>query len=469
MTDFKLLIDGDLVDGDHIMDDVNPATGRTFTQVARASEEQANQAVAAAKRAFDNWAATPLAERQNRVNELADKIAASVDELAQLITTEQGKPLAESSAEVAWSEGYLRYYATLEPSHSIIQDDDDFRVEVKREPLGVVAGIVPWNFPLLIACWKLGPALVAGNTIVIKSSPTTPATSLALGALCQDVFPPGVVNVITDDNDLGPLLTAHPDIAKVSFTGSAATGKKVAANGSATLKRLTLELGGNDAAVVLDDVDVDSVAAGIYQCAFMNSGQVCLAIKRAYIHEAIYDEMCAALAMIAESAIVGDGMREDTTHGPMQNEAQYNKVLELLDSAKEDGKIVSGGDAMEGDGYFIRPTIVRDVSDGQRIVDEEQFGPVLPLVRFSDIDDVLAKVNASDYGLGGSVWSANPERAAEIASRVESGTVWVNQHLNIGPNVPMAGHKQSGIGVEQSQEGLDEYTKIKVIHTSKAA
>ena len=467
MADYKLLIGGELIDGDLQMEVVNPATGEAFTTVARASAAQADQAIAAAKAAQPGWAAAPYAERQAKLVALADAVVANGAELARLLTQEQGKPLPEAQGEVAWTEGFLRHYATLELPDRVIQDDAAGYIAVKHKPLGVVVGIIAWNFPLLVACWKIGPAVLAGNAIVLKPAPTTPATALALGALCKEIFPAGVVNIITDANDLGPHLTTHPDVAKIGFTGSTATGKRIAASSADGLKRVTLELGGNDPAIVLEDVDVRETAKAIFGNAFLNCGQVCLAVKRAYIHADIYDAMCEELAALAQAAIVGDGLEQGTQIGPIQNAMQFEKVKRFLDAARSDGKIVAGGQAMERAGYFIAPTIVRDVTDGMTIVDEEQFGPILPLIKFDDVEDVIARANASDYGLGGSVWSADVARATDIAARIESGQVWVNQHIAIGPHIPMAGFKNSGLGVEQAEEGLAEYTQLQVINIKR--
>ncbi len=467
MSDYKMLIGGRLVDGDHAMDVVNPATEEVFATVARASERQADEAIEAAASAFPGWAETPMAERQAKVSALADAIVANVDRLARALTQEQGKPLAEAQGEIAWAEGYLRHYATLKIAERTIQDDANGLIQVRRKPLGVVAGIIAWNFPLLVACWKIGPAVIAGNTIVLKPAPTTPVTALILGELCRDIFPAGVVNIITDANDLGGYLTADPRIAKVGFTGSTATGKKIMASAADGLKRLTLELGGNDPGIVLDDVDVRATAQGIFNAAFLNCGQVCLAIKRAYVHDSIYDAMCDELARLAEAAVVDDGLAQGAQIGPIQNKAQYEKVKAFLESARRDGTIVAGGEVIDRAGYFLRPTIVRDVTDGDQIVDEEQFGPILPVIRFSDVDDVVARANASPYGLGASVWSRDVERALTVASQIESGSVWVNQHVAIGPHIPMAGVKSSGLGVEQSEEGLAEYTQLSVINVAR--
>ena len=465
--DYRILIGGSLVDAPTTLDVINPATGETFATVPHAGVAEADAAIAAARAAQPAWGALSFAERQEAIVAMADTIAAHADELARLLTLEQGKPLAEAQGEVAWTEGFLRHYATMELSDRIIQDDAAGYIAVKHQPLGVVVGIIAWNFPLLVACWKIGPAVLAGNAIVLKPAPTTPVTALRLGELIKDIFPAGIVNIITDANDLGPHLTAHPDVAKVGFTGSTATGKRIAANSADTLKRITLELGGNDAAIVLDDVDVRETAAAIFGNAFLNCGQVCLAVKRAYVHADIYDAMCTELARLAGEAIVGDGLEQGTTIGPIQNRMQFEKVKGFLSAAEAEGTIIAGGKAMERAGYFIEPTIVRDVSDGAKIVDEEQFGPILPVIRFDDIDDVISRANASDYGLGGSVWSKDVARAAEVAARIQAGQVWVNQHLAIGPHIPMAGFKQSGLGVEQSAEGLTEYTQIQVINIKR--
>ena len=467
MSGYRMLIGGALVEGAASLDVINPATGAPFASVPRATKADADAAIAAAKAAVPGWSAVPFAERQAKLVALADAVAANGEELARLITQEQGKPLPEAMGEVAWTEGYLRHYATLELPDRVIQDDDSGYIAVQHRPLGVIVGIIAWNFPLLVACWKIGPAVLAGNAIVLKPAPTTPVTALRLGELCRDIFPAGVVNIITDANDLGPYLTAHPDVAKVGFTGSTATGKAIAASGADTLKRVTLELGGNDPAIVLEDVDVRETAKAIFGNAFLNCGQVCLAVKRAYVHADIYDAMCAELARLAEEAIVGDGLEQGTTIGPIQNKAQFEKVKAFLETARRDGTIIAGGEVLERDGYFLRPTVVRDVSDGDTIVDEEQFGPILPVIPFDDVEDVIARANRSDYGLGGSVWSKDVARAAAIAGRIESGQVWVNQHVAIGPHIPMAGFKASGLGVEQSVEGLAEYAQIQVINVAR--
>ncbi len=467
MTGYKLLIGGALVDGDMTMDVLNPATEAVLATCPRASEAQLDAAVAAAKAAFPAWAATPITERRALLLKLADGLQARAPEFARLLTQEQGKPLPEATAEIAYTEAFIRHLATLELEEKLIEDGDSRRVQMKRKPLGVVGAIIPWNFPVLIVAFKLPLALLAGNTIVVKPAPTTPLTTLLLGELCAEIFPAGVVNIVTDQNDLGARLTSHPDVAKVSFTGSTETGKKVMASAAASIKRITLELGGNDAAIVLPDADPAKAAPGIFGGAFLNAGQVCLAIKRVYVHDDIYDEMCAALAKLAEAAVVDDGLLQGAQIGPLQNKAQYEKVKTFIDDARANGNIIAGGTVDDRPGYFIRPTIVRDISDGTMLVDEEQFGPVLPVIRFSDAEDALARANASPWGLGGSVWSGDRDTAYDLAERMEAGTVWINKHLDFGPNIPFGGAKQSGIGVEFAEEGLAEFTQIRVINEAK--
>jgi acyl-CoA reductase-like NAD-dependent aldehyde dehydrogenase len=468
MESFNLLIDGQLVAGDATMPVINPATEETIAECPRASLNQLNQAVAAAKAAFPAWAATPIGERRKAIAQMADKIEQNTDELARLLTREQGKPLADATGEVQGMAAFFRYFATLDLPVRIIEDSAGRKVEAHRRPLGVIGAIVPWNYPLLILAFKLPPALLAGNTLVVKPAPTTPLSSLLFASLIADVLPKGVINFITDANDLGDALTHHPDVRKISFTGSTATGRKVMASAAETLKRITLELGGNDAAVVLDDAVPATVAKGIFSGAFQNSGQVCLAIKRLYVHESIYDSLCDELAQLADAAIVDDGSKQGTQLGPLQNRMQYEKVKGFLDDARKHGTIIAGGDVVDRPGFFIRPTIVRDITEGSRLVDEEQFGPVLPVLKYADTDEAIRRANATSYGLGASVWSSNADRAHDVATRLEAGTVWINTHLDMAPHIPFGGSKHSGIGVEFGEEGLAEFTQLQVINTARS-
>ena len=464
---YKLLIGGNLVDGDSTMDVINPATEAVFTQAPRASEAQLNDAVAAAKAAFPAWAATPIDERRKVITAIADAVEANYEDFARLLTQEQGKPLQDATGEVLGTVAFMRYFAGLDMPVKVLDDSEGRRVEAHRKPLGVIGAIVPWNFPMILMAFKLPPALLAGNTVVLKPAPTTPLTTLKLAGLMKDIVPAGVVNVITDSNDLGAPLTAHPDIRKVSFTGSTSTGAKVMAGAANLLKRITLELGGNDAGIVLDDVNPKETAPQLFQSAFQNSGQVCIAMKRLYVHESIYDEMCAELAKLAEDAIIGDGLEQGTQLGPLQNKMQYDKVKDLIEDARKDGQIIAGGTTPDQKGYFIRPTIVRDISDGTRLVDEEQFGPVLPVIKYSDPEDAVARANASPYGLGGSVWSKDTDRAYALADKMDAGTIWVNKHAELDPMIPFGGSKMSGVGTELGADGLEEFTQLKIINMAR--
>ncbi len=467
MSDFKLWIDGNAVDGASEMDVINPATEEVFATIAKSDKAQVDAAIDSAKAAQLLWAKTSISERQAALSKIADGLNENADDIARTLTQEQGKPSTEAAAEVMYTEAFIRHFATMDLPMEVLQDDESKRVELHRKPLGVVACIIPWNFPLLIIAFKAPLAILAGNAVVIKASPTTPISTAKFAEICASVLPAGVVNTVNDENELGDYLTSHPNIAKVSFTGSSATGKKVMASASNTLKRLTLELGGNDPGIVLPDVNVKETAAKLYGAAFMNCGQVCLALKRTYVHESIYDEMCDELATLANAAVVGDGSNQGTEIGPLNNKMQYEKVKGFLENAKTAGTVIAGGDVPDTKGYFINPTIVRDVKDGDEIVDEEQFGPIMPVIKYADNDDIVGSANGLEFGLGASVWSDDLDRAKEIAMQVESGTVWINTHLDFGPNVPFGGAKQSGIGVEFAQEGLHEFTQVQVINQAK--
>jgi acyl-CoA reductase-like NAD-dependent aldehyde dehydrogenase len=467
MSEYKLLIGGKLVDGDATLEVVNPATEAVLATCARASKAQLDQAVAAAKAAFPAWSATPIEARRQLLLAIADVIQANLADLARLLTQEQGKPLADATGEILGAAAFFRYFASLDVPAKVVQDDAAGRVEVRRRPLGVVAAIVPWNFPMILMAFKAPAALLAGNTVILKPAPTTPLTALKFGELIAGIVPPGVVNVIVDANDLGAELTRHPDVRKVSFTGSTETGKKVMASAADALKRVSLELGGNDALIVLDDVDPKEAAPRVYAAAMQNAGQVCIAAKRIYVHESIYDAMCDELARLAKDAVVGDGLEQGVQMGPLQNKQQFEKVLSFIESAKTDGTIIAGGGRKGDKGYFIEPTVVRDITDGARLVDEEQFGPVMPVIKYSDPADAVARANASIYGLGGSIWAKDADKAWSFAERMESGTVWVNKHADLQPHLPFGGAKFSGVGSELGEEGLKEFTQVQVLNMAR--
>lgn len=465
--DYPMLIDGKLVDGSRRLDVVDPSTGEVFAQCACASAEDIDAAVVAAAAAFSKWSGTSIETRQALMLKMAEAIEANIDTLARTLTSEQGKPLADAMAEVGGAAYFLRYFAQTSLPVQVLEDSEQRRVELHRAPLGVVAAIVPWNFPVLTAVNKLGAALLTGNTVVLKPAATTPLATLYIGGLFRDIVPAGVLNIVIDNNDLGHVLTNHPKVRKISFTGSTETGMKVMTSGAQTLKRLTLELGGNDSGIVLDDCDPDTVSQMLFNSAFMNNGQVCVALKRLYVHSTQYDAVCDNLAKIANETIVGPGLQQGTQLGPVQNSVQYEKLRALIEEARVDGTIIAGGDTPEGPGYFINPTIVRDIPDDARLVTDEQFGPVLPVLRYEDIDDVIARANDTNYGLGNSIWSSSPERAAAVAARLDSGSVWINKHGDIGPDTPFAGAKMSGVGVEMAEHGLSEFTQVKVINYDK--
>ncbi|MET1026764.1 MAG: aldehyde dehydrogenase family protein [Dongiaceae bacterium] len=467
MSEFKLLIDGKLVSGAATLNVINPATEEVRAAAPRADRAQLDQAVAAAKAAFPAWSAMPIRQRGALLAKLADEMEAQQNDFARLLTEEQGKPLAHATGEVIGTIAMMRYFAAVDMPLKVLKDDATQKIVQHHTPLGVVAAITPWNYPMILLIIKVAPALITGNTVVAKPAPTTPLTTLKFGELCARILPAGVVNIIVDQNDLGSALTGHPDVAKVSFTGSTVTGKKVMESVAGTLKRLTLELGGNDAAIVLDDVDPKEVAPKLFAGATTNSGQVCLAIKRLYVHDSQYDEMCEELGRLAREAVVDDGMKQGTQMGPLQNKAQFEKVKGFLADAKKSGKIVAGGDVIDRKGYFVQPTIVRDIGDDARLVREEQFGPVLPVLRYSNIDDAIARANDTDYGLGGTVWGKDLDRAFAVAGKIDSGVVWVNKHLDMQPDVPFTGAKQSGLGAELGQEGLAEFTQAKIINMAK--
>jgi len=466
--DFVMTIDGTGVAGEAMIDVINPANGEPFAAAPDCSEAQLDLAVAAAKRAFKTWRQTPIAERQAMVAKAGDVLIAHADEMSRLFTREQGRPVELAKQEIMGAGMWMKAVAGMTPPVHVSEDSEAQLIETHYVPLGVICAIAPWNFPVNLAMWKVAPALVAGNTMVLKPSPFTPLCTLKIGQLFADIFPAGVFNVISGGDALGPLMTSHPGFAKISFTGSTATGKRVMESAARDLKRVTLELGGNDAAIVLPDVDLDAVAQNIFLGAFLNTAQICVATKRLYVHEDVYDGLRDRLAAIAAATKVGDGAEQGTVLGPIQNKRQYDRVTALLDDAKANQlTLIQGADIPDGGGYFVPVTIVDNPPEDSRVVQEEAFGPILPMLKFSDIDDVIERANASEYGLGGQVWSADTDKALDIARRLETGTVWVNQILNLRPDTPFGGHKQSGFGVENGMEGLLEYMVPQAVYLAR--
>lgn len=471
-TAYKNLIDGEMVDTAEMLDVVNPANEDVIGRVPSCGEAELNRAVAAARRAFKTWGKTPIDERRKVVQAISATIKDNHDELFRLLTAEQGKPHAQAQQEIGGAAAMSAAQSTLTLEDEINEDSDTRLSRTRRVPVGVVGGIVPWNFPVMMAVQKIVPALISGCTIVLKPSPFTPLTTLRLAELIKDVVPAGVVNIITGEDSLGPLITGHADIDKITFTGSTATGKKIMEGASKDLKRITLELGGNDASIVLPDADVEKVAEQLFWSSFTNAGQVCIAAKRIYIHEDIYDEMSAAIAAYARHVKVGDGAQQGTAVGPVQNKKQYERVLELIQDAKDNGyKFLVGGEQGDpsGSGYYVPITILDNPPEDARIVAEEQFGPVMPLMKFSTVDEAISRANASEYGLAGAVWTADTDKGVEVAEQMETGTVWVNEFMHLSPFAPFGGHKQSGFGAEYGKEGLLEFTYPQVITVKREA
>jgi len=469
MSDFVMTIGGENAPTEGTFGVRNPATGQVFAEAPECTRQQLDAAFDAAAKAARDWKSDE-ALRRDLLLRAADVLMGSSDALAPTLTAEQGKPLADAGVEVFAASAWTRYFANLEVPPQVIQDDEKAHVELVRRPLGVVAAITPWNFPLTLAFWKIAPALLAGNTLVLKPSPYTPLTTLKVGELLRDVFPPGVVNIVSGGDELGEWMTSHPVPRKISFTGSVETGKKVALSAAPDLKRVTRELGGNDPAIVLDDADPVAVGAAIFAGAFSNNGQVCSAIKRVYVPESLYDDVVESLATHARSVKVGEGTEEGVKLGPINNEPQYERVKELVaDAVSHGATAVTGGKAMDRAGYFFEPTILGGISDGTRIVDEEQFGPALPVVPYRDLNDAIDRANATHFGLSGSVWGTDADRAAAVAAQLECGTAWINTHLALAPQQPFGGFKWSGVGVENGPWGLAEFCELQVVHRSKAA
>ncbi|WBO20739.1 aldehyde dehydrogenase family protein [Sphingomonas abietis] len=463
---YALTINGRMVETNKSFDVLNPATNAVFAKAPEGTAEHMEAAIAAAKAAFPKWAALSWDERGALVEAYADALEAHKEELITLLTMEQGKPRhSMAKGEVEAAIFWVREVAKRRLPIEMLEDTADHVVEVHHTPLGVVGAITPWNFPVLLGLWKVAPCLVTGNTMVMKPSPYTPLCTLRFGEIAQTVFPAGVFSVVSGGNDLGQQLTEHADIAKISFTGSTATGKRVMASGAGTLKRVTLELGGNDAAIVLADADWEPLIPTLFWAAFGNSGQWCIASKRLYVHRDIHAAFVEAFVAFGRQQTVGDGMDPNTDLGPIQNRMQYDKLKDLFADTKAQGyKVPLGGTIDESlAGNFVPVTIVDNPPEDSRIVQEEPFGPILPIIAFDTVDEVVEKANATIYGLAGSVWGRDREAAIAVAKRLETGTVWVNEIHIHGIDIPFGGHKQSGMGVENGHEGLAEFTNTKTL------
>ncbi|KAI0198006.1 aldehyde dehydrogenase [Astrocystis sublimbata] len=445
---------------------VNPSTGANNPAVPLSTAEDVDRAVQAGQKAAKSWAAVPWEERANAFRKFADAIEASSEDFAKLIMIEQGKPPMWARHEIAQGVQWIRDFCKMSCPGDVIEDTEERKIVTRYLPLGVVVGIIPWNFSIQSAFVKLPPAILTGNAFIWKPSPHTPYCSLKLAELGTQFFPAGILQALSGDDSLGPLLTEHPGVDMVSFTGSTHVGKKVMETCSKTLKRFTLELGGNDAAIVCADVDPVEVASKIGLYAFCNSGQICIAIKRLYVHESVYDTVLATLVGFAQSLKLGH--EEDAFMGPVSNQPQYERVKELLADVKNTKLTVAAGstEPLTGrKGYFLAPTIIDNPPEDSRIVVEEQFGPVLPVMKWSEEADVIQRANATDSALGASVWSRDAAQADRIAQQLEAGNIWINTHAEMQPNTPFSGYKQSGMGVEMGVEGLKSYCKLQSVQT----
>lgn len=465
----KMTIGGKQVASGSYFDVVNPATDEVYAQAPECTKDQLDQAMTTASNAQLEWRKDEDF-RCAKLQELSAAVMDAAPELAEILAYENGKTLDLGGIEAMSGAAWLDYYANLERPREVIRDDDGAHSEILRRPLGVVAGITPWNVPVAMAFFKVAPALRAGNTMVLKPSPFTPMATLRIGEIASEILPPGVLNVVTGGDDLGAWMTSHPVPRKISFTGSVETGKHVYRSAASDLKRVTLELGGNDAAIVLDDADPSEIAEALFWGAFWNNGQGCILIKRLYAPRALYEDVVASISEIAKRVVVGDPLLEDTQLGALANRPQFERIRGLVEASLESGaKATAGGKPLDRPGVFFPPTILAGATDGMRIVDEEQFGPVLPVIPYDDVNDVISRVNAGTYGLGGSVWSSDIDRATALASQLDVGTAWVNSHAVLSTSAPFGGVKWSGIGVEHGPWGLNDFTSIQVVHCNRGA
>ncbi|KAJ7336720.1 aldehyde dehydrogenase-like protein [Mycena albidolilacea] len=455
------IINGQFVPTPTTRHSIDPATGEPLYKVPVARREDLDAAVKHAREAFRTWSRTSFDERAKHVLKWADAIETNREELEKLQTMEQGKPLGLAKMEFSMTIQWLRTFATMELKDEILEDNDERTIYQTYVPIGVCGGIVPWNWPVLLGLGKVGPALLTGNTFIMKPSPYTPYCDLKLGELGMSIFPPGVFQVLSGDDSLGPWMTEHPNIDMITFTGSIATGKRVAASCAKTLKRYVLELGGNDAAIVCEDVDIPKCLPKITMMAFLNSGQICMLAKRIYVHEKIYDQFRDAMVEFVKTSIkTGGGFEPDVVVGPIQNSKQFGLVKDLYAEIDKCGwKVALGGKVRDGSkGYYIEPAIIDNPPDDSRIVVEEPFGPIVPILKWSDENDVIERANGLTTALGASVWCKDLDRAQKMARQLSAGSVWVNSHFDVAPNVPFGGHKESGIGVEWGIEGFKKFT-----------
>jgi acyl-CoA reductase-like NAD-dependent aldehyde dehydrogenase len=470
MLAYALTIGGRPVATPKSTDVRNPADGTVVAACPVSTTEHVDAAAAAAREAFPAWSALTGAERSDKLKAIADLIERHHRELSELITREQGKTQSGPGAnlEVGGAVAWTRVTANLELPDETIQDDAAATIVVRRKPIGVVGSITPWNWPLMIAAWHVMPALRVGCTVVIKPSPFTPLSTLRLVSLLNEVLPAGVVNVVTGGADIGDHLSRHPGIDKMVFTGSIETGRKIMGAAAQALRRVTLELGGNDAGIVLPGTHIAPLLEKLFWGCFINAGQTCAALKRLYVHEDQYDEVVAAFAEYVSKIPVGNGLDTANLIGPLTNEMQRTKVVSLVEEARSLGaQIVTGGVKPATPGFFYPLTVIAHATDEMRVVQQEQFGPVIPILKYRKVEEAIRRANSLSVGLGGSIWGDDVEVAVGHARRLECGTAWVNQHGTLHPLAPFGGVKNSGIGVEFNVDGLKEYTTIQVLNVAR--
>jgi succinate-semialdehyde dehydrogenase/glutarate-semialdehyde dehydrogenase len=451
----------------------NPATGEQIDRVPSGSSDDVGRAVDAAEAASAGWKKKMIRDRGNILFHAAEEVREQHKDLARLLTMEQGKPLRESIDEVRGYANILEFYAGISASRpgDLIRLGTSGDALVSREPLGICGAIIPWNMPVLIMGWKVGPALLAGNTMVLKPASTTPLTNIRLGQILEaSGLPAGVLNIVTGPGEVvGESLVRHPQIRKISFTGNCATGRRIRELSTTHLKQLTLELGGSDPMIVMDDADIDKAVVGALRGRFYNAGQTCTAVKRLFVHDAIAAVFTQKLKRRIEELKIGNGLDAGIDMGPLNSFAQRERISQLVDATRDggEGTILTGGcrldDAPCDRGLFYRPTLVADVAPAGRLMNEEVFGPVLPVMPVPDLDTAIREANRTRYGLGASVWTTRLHTAKRAFDEINAGIVWVNRHLTVPPEIPFGGMNESGIGRENGIHALDSYSRTKTL------